>query len=152
MRSLPIYGVLQCLLMRLVRSQLCSWVEPVTKWTNGQRDLLKLNIDEYSTYWNVTFKFDQDIIFEVTANLTITSYILLMSYPGMEGRYHRAVPHNLLHDQQMLQWNHLPLPVPRAGVPHQVPGRRGSSSKLFLERGVSSNLFRRTSLYRSHHH
>ena len=102
MRSLPLYGVLQCLLMRLVRSQLCSWVEPVAKWTYGQRDLLKLNIDEYSTSWNVTFHFDQDVIFEVNANVRFTDYLPLITYPDMEGRHLSAIPHNLLCEQQML--------------------------------------------------
>ena len=76
MRPHPVLWVLlvQSMMVGLVRTQLCSWVESVGQWSTGQRDLLKLNIHQYSTYWNVTFKFDQDVIFEVTSNYIITTH------------------------------------------------------------------------------
>ena len=61
-------------------AQLCSWVEPVSQWTTGQRLLLKLNVEKYSTYWNVTFQFDQEVIFEAwkgdITELTTTTFSL----------------------------------------------------------------------------
>ena len=47
------------------QSELCSHVETVSLWSNGQRHLLKLNIDQHYSQWNVSFTFNADVTFEV---------------------------------------------------------------------------------------
>ena len=51
------------------QSELCSYVETVSLWSNGQRHLLKLNIDQHYSQWNVTFTFNADVTFEVLTTL-----------------------------------------------------------------------------------
>merc|ERR1711971_1161205 len=46
------------------QSELCSHVETISRWSNGQRKFLKLNIDQYYTSWNITVSFDREVSFE----------------------------------------------------------------------------------------
>ena len=43
----------------------CSWVETVSRWSNGQRNVLKISVDQHYKGWNVTFTFDTPVTFEV---------------------------------------------------------------------------------------
>ena len=47
------------------QSSLCSWVETTSRWSAGQRNILKLSIDQHYESWTVTFSFDLPLTFEV---------------------------------------------------------------------------------------
>merc|ERR1712110_342297 len=46
------------------QSPVCSWVETASRWSNGQRNILKLSVDQHYSGWNVTFSFDTPVTFE----------------------------------------------------------------------------------------
>ena len=49
----------------LGQSSLCSWVETSSRWSAGQRNILKINVDQHYESWDVTFSFDIPLTFEV---------------------------------------------------------------------------------------
>ena len=54
----------------LCQSDLCSWVQTISRWSNGQRNHLQISIDQHYTTWNISFKFDADVTFEVKCFLS----------------------------------------------------------------------------------
>ena len=41
----------------------CSWVEK-KGWSGGAKALLKVNVEQALSSWNITFRFNKDVIFE----------------------------------------------------------------------------------------
>ena len=51
----------------------CSWVETVSRWSNGQRNILKISVDQHYKGWSVTFTFDTPVTFEVRLEAELRS-------------------------------------------------------------------------------
>ena len=51
----------------------CSWVETVSRWSNGQRNILKISVDQHYKSWSVTFTFDTPVTFEVRLEAELPS-------------------------------------------------------------------------------
>ena len=56
------------------QSPVCSWVETASRWSNGQRNILKLNVDQHYQGWSVTFTFDTPVTFEVNSYSPFSSF------------------------------------------------------------------------------
>ena len=65
-----------CILVGGTRAQstVCSWVETASRWSNGQRNILKLNVDQHYQGWSVTFTFDTPVTFEVNSYSPFSSF------------------------------------------------------------------------------
>ena len=110
------------------QSELCSYVETVSLWSNGQRHLLKLNIDQHYSQWNVTFTFNADVTFEVLTTWPPVAGDMGVC-AGVEGRRDEAVQRHVQPHQQVLQQRAVPVPVSGAGIPHPLPARQQSLSR-----------------------
>ena len=47
------------------QTSLCSWVETRSRWSAGQRNIVKINVDQQYNSWDVTVSFDRPLTFEV---------------------------------------------------------------------------------------